>query len=47
MGNIRPRCGINNLEALKDYHCLVPDLPEHGISIEMKPSTMEGSAKTI
>lgn len=35
------------LEALKDYHCLVPDLPEHGRSIEMKPFTMKGSAKMI
>ena len=35
------------LEALKDYHCLVPDLSEHGRSIEMKPFTMKGSAKMI
>ena len=35
------------LEALKDYHCLVPDLPEHGRNIEMKPFTIKGSAKMI
>ena len=27
------------LEAFTDYHCLVPDLPEHGRSAEVKPFT--------
>ena len=36
-----------HLEALNNYHCLVPDLPEHGQSIEIKPFTMEGAAERI
>ncbi len=32
------------LEAFADYHCLVPDLPEHGRSAEVKPFTIAGSA---
>jgi pimeloyl-ACP methyl ester carboxylesterase len=30
-----------------DYHCLVPDLPEHGRSAELKPFTIQGSAAMI
>ncbi|WP_424354335.1 alpha/beta fold hydrolase [Methanobacterium sp. MBAC-LM] len=36
-----------HLELLKDYHCLVPDLPEHGKSIEIKPFTMESAANEV
>lgn len=36
-----------HLESLNDYHCLVPDLPEHGQSIEIKPFTMEGAAERV
>jgi pimeloyl-ACP methyl ester carboxylesterase len=33
------------VDALKyDYHCLVPDLPEHGRSAEVKPFTIQGAA---
>ena len=36
-----------HLEALNDYHCLVPDLPEHGRSTEVKPFRMEGAAEDV
>ncbi|MGE5222531.1 MAG: alpha/beta fold hydrolase [Omnitrophica WOR_2 bacterium] len=29
---------------LQDFHCLVPDLPEHGASMEIKPFTMKLAA---
>ncbi|MDO9045515.1 MAG: alpha/beta hydrolase [Methanobacteriaceae archaeon] len=35
------------LEAFKDYHCLVPDLPEHGKSSEVKPFTIKNAAEDI
>jgi pimeloyl-ACP methyl ester carboxylesterase len=35
------------LEAFADYHCLAPDLPEHGRSAEVKPFTIAGSAALI
>lgn len=35
------------LEAFKDYHCLVPDLPEHGKSNEIKPFTINHAADDI
>jgi pimeloyl-ACP methyl ester carboxylesterase len=30
-----------------EYHCLVPDLPEHGRSADVKPFTIQGSAASI
>ena len=30
---------------LQDFHCLVPDLPEHGKSMDTRPFTMELAAK--
>jgi pimeloyl-ACP methyl ester carboxylesterase len=30
-----------------DYHCLVPDQPEHGRSAEVKPFTIQGNAEMI
>jgi pimeloyl-ACP methyl ester carboxylesterase len=30
-----------------DYHCIVPDLPEHGKSINVKPFTINKSAEMI
>ena len=36
-----------HLEILNNYHCMVPDLPEHGQSIEVKPFTMEDAAQRI
>jgi len=35
------------LKAFNDYHCLVPDLPEHGRSTDVKPFTIEGAANMI
>ena len=35
------------LEGLKDFHCLVPDLPEQGQSIAKKPFSISGSAGLI
>ena len=35
------------VKAFNDYHCLVPDLPEHGHSLDVKPFTIEGTAKMI
>jgi pimeloyl-ACP methyl ester carboxylesterase len=46
-------CGLagwmwdKQVESFKDYHCIVPDLPEHGQSAEMGPFTMKGTADTI
>jgi pimeloyl-ACP methyl ester carboxylesterase len=31
----------------QDYHCIVPDLPEHGKSAEVKPFTIDGSAGMV
>lgn len=33
--------------ALNDYHCLIPDLPEHGRSNEIYPFTINKSAELI
>ena len=35
------------LDSLPDYHCLVPDLPEHGKSMAVKPLTIQGAAAHI
>lgn len=35
------------VEAFSDYHCIVPDLPEHGKSAEVKPFTIKGAAEMI
>ena len=35
------------IEQLGDYHCLIPDLPEHGQSVNEKPFTIQGSAERI
>jgi pimeloyl-ACP methyl ester carboxylesterase len=35
------------LESFTDYHCLVPDLPEHGKSQDIKPFTMENAADQV
>jgi pimeloyl-ACP methyl ester carboxylesterase len=35
------------VKAFNDYHCLVPDLPEHGKSKYGKPFTIEGAAERI
>jgi pimeloyl-ACP methyl ester carboxylesterase len=35
------------VEQLSGYHCLVPDLPEHGRSHQVQPFSIEGSAASI
>ena len=35
------------IEQLGDYHCLVPDLPEHGQSVNEKPFTIQLTAERI
>ncbi|MBI4814254.1 MAG: alpha/beta hydrolase [Methanobacterium sp.] len=35
------------VKAFPDYHCLVPDLPEHGQSAEVKPFTITGAARMV
>jgi len=37
----------DQLKAFSDYHCIVPDLPEHGFSSEVKPFTIENSAEIV
>jgi len=34
-------------EALAEYHCLAPDLPEHGQSRQVQPFTMQGVVETV
>lgn len=35
------------VKAFPDYHCLIPDLPEHGQSAEVKPFSIEGAAEMV
>lgn len=35
------------LKAFNNYHCIVPDLPEQGLSRELKPFTIKNTAKMI
>ena len=35
------------ITAFNDYHCIIPDLPEHGQSIDVKPFTITDSAERI
>ena len=37
----------DQLKAFNDYHCIVPDLPEHGLSSDVKPFTIGNSAEII
>ena len=37
----------DQVRALRDYHCIVPDLPEHGQSSNVKPFTIKNSAEMI
>jgi pimeloyl-ACP methyl ester carboxylesterase len=32
---------------MQDFHCLVPDLPEHGRSMDVKPFSINGSADLV
>src|ERR1700676_5643973 len=36
------------VEALQDtYHCLLPDLPEHGLSASVRPFTIADAARRV
>lgn len=35
------------VEYLKDYHCIIPDLPEHGKSIDERPLTIQDCTARI
>lgn len=35
------------LKAFKDYHCIIPDLPGHGNSRQIKPFTIKRSAEIL
>lgn len=35
------------VEQLSDYHCIVPDLPEQGDSVDGTPFTIQGSAEQV
>ena len=35
------------IKAFNDYHCIIPDLPEHGQSIDVKPFSIIDSAERI
>lgn len=35
------------VEAFANYHCIVPDLPEHGRSTNIKPFTIRGAAEIL
>ena len=35
------------VECFSDYHCIIPDLPGHGKSAEVKPSTVQSAADMI
>jgi pimeloyl-ACP methyl ester carboxylesterase len=35
------------VKAFQDYHCLIPDLPEHGQSAETKPFTIACAAEMV
>ena len=37
----------DQLKSFSDYHCIVPDLPEHGQSNEVKPFTIKNTAEII
>jgi pimeloyl-ACP methyl ester carboxylesterase len=46
-GGLSGRMWGSQLERLADYHCLVPDLPEQGRSIDIQPFTLEDSAQRV
>lgn len=35
------------VDSFKDYHCILPDLPEHGLSTDIKPFTIKGAAELV
>jgi pimeloyl-ACP methyl ester carboxylesterase len=47
VGGISGWMWTEQLEAFKDYHLLIPDLPEHGKSVDVKPFTMKSAAEMV
>ncbi|AEG19225.1 alpha/beta fold hydrolase [Methanobacterium paludis] len=46
-GGISGWMWTEQLEAFKDYHLLILDLPEHGKSVDVKPFTMKSAAEMV
>lgn len=46
-GGLSRRMWEPQLERLTDFHCLAPDLPEHGESRSIAPFTLEDSARRV
>ncbi len=46
-GGLSGRMWQPQIERLSAYHCLVPDLPEHGQSAYISPFTLEGAAQAV
>jgi len=46
-GGIAGWMWYKQVEAFSDYHCIVPDLPEHGKSAEIMPFTIHGAADMV
>lgn len=46
-GGISGWMWTEQLEAFKDYHLLIPDLPEHGKSVDVKPFTIKNAAEMV
>jgi pimeloyl-ACP methyl ester carboxylesterase len=46
-GGLSRRMWQPQLESLVDFHCLAPDLPEHGQSRSIAPFTLEDSARQV
>ena len=38
---------MEQVKEFSDYHCIVPDLPEHGKSIDLRPFTINKSSEMI
>lgn len=46
-GGLSGRMWQPQVDALREFHCLVPDLPEHGHSAAVTPFTLRGAAEAI
>jgi pimeloyl-ACP methyl ester carboxylesterase len=38
---------VSQLDRLVDYHCLAPDLPESGKSVQIRPFTLENTSRCV
>lgn len=46
-GGLSGRMWQPQMEALTEFHCLAPDLPEHGRSLAVGPFTLRGAADAV